>query len=296
MTSIEEIIVRLSDRLGEPVGSPEPLDGGITNRNYRMRFGPAEYVIRLPGKDTDLLAINRDAERIAGARAASLGIAPELVATEPDCTVTRFLQARALAQPELASDPGPVARALRAFHDSGVRLPSTFWVPDLLDEYARVVHGRGGQLPEAFSHTRELARRIAAVLPMSDPAPCHNDLLPANLLIVDGAPMLVDWEYAGMGHRMFDLGNLAVNNEFDAQAEDRLLAAYYDEPPGRGRRATLALMRIMSDAREAAWGVVQSVVSELDFDFDGYAARHFARLTQAASSPQLEEWLSAAAA
>ena len=42
--------------------------------------------------------------------------------------------------------------------------------------------------------------------------------------------MLVDWEYAGMGHRMFDLGNLAVNNEFDEDADERLLAAYFREP------------------------------------------------------------------
>ncbi len=30
--------------------------------------------------------------------------------------------------------------------------------------------------------------------------------------------MIVDWEYAGMGHPCFDLGNLAVNNDFDEAA------------------------------------------------------------------------------
>ena len=40
-------------------------------------------------------------------------------------------------------------------------------------------------------------------------------------------------------------------------------------------------MRLLSDAREGAWGVVQGVVSELDFDFDAYAARHFERLERA---------------
>ena len=28
-------------------------------------------------------------------------------------------------------------------------------------------------------------------------------------------------------------------------------------------------MRLMSDFREAMWGVVQSAISDLDFDFDG---------------------------
>ena len=44
-------------------------------------------------------------------------------------------------------------------------------------------------------------------------------------------------------------------------------------------------MRFMSDFREAMWGVVQSVVSELDFDFHGYAAEHFERLERTAAEP-----------
>ena len=88
--------------------------------------------------------------------------------------------------------------------------------------------------------------------------------------------MIVDWEYAGMGDPRFDLGNLSVNNDFDEETDERMLTAYYEEDrlPDR-RRAALKLMRVLSDAREAAWGVVQAHVSELDFDFDGYARRAF---------------------
>ncbi len=52
----------------------------------------------------------------------------------------------------------------------------------------------------------------------------------------------------------------------------------------------------MSDAREAAWGVVQGVISELDFDFRAYAEKHFARLARAAGDPRFEEWIHATAA
>ena len=34
---------------------------------------------------------------------------------------------------------------------------------------------------------------------------------------------IVDWEYAGMGNRYFDLGNLSVNNGFDEADDERLL-------------------------------------------------------------------------
>ena len=39
------------------------------------------------------------------------------------------------------------------------------------------------------------------------------------------------------------------------------------------------------------WGVVQSAVSELDFDFADYAAKHFDRLRETAADPRFERWL-----
>jgi len=292
------IVAELRGRLGETAGEPEPLEGGITNRNFRVRFGERECVLRLPGHDTALLGISRDSERIAGETAARLGIAPALIAAGEGYLVTEFLDAAPIDGTRLRSGPDSAAAALRAFHDSGLRLPTRFWVPDLLEDYERIVLARGAQLPDDYTAAKAVAGRIARSLPLSEPVPCHDDLLPGNILARHADPdraVLVDWEYAGMGHRMFDLGNLAVNNEFDEPAQDRLLSAYFGEPPGPARRAALALMRILSDAREAAWGVVQGAISELDFDFAHYARRHFARLAQAARDPRLQEWLALAA-
>jgi thiamine kinase-like enzyme len=103
--------------------------------------------------------------------------------------------------------------------------------------------------------------------------------------------VIVDWEYAGMGDPFFDLGNFAVNNELADPDEERLLEAYFGEPATPRRTAALKLFRFMSDFREAMWGVVQSSVSELDFDFPGYANRHFERLTQTGGDPRFRTWL-----
>ena len=54
-------------------------------------------------------------------------------------------------------------------------------------------------------------------------------------------------------------------------------------------------MRFMSDFREAMWGVVQGVVSELDFDFGGYADQHFERLGRTAAEPAFRAPLGAEA-
>jgi thiamine kinase-like enzyme len=294
-----EIVRRLEPSLGHAVGPPVPLQGGITNRNFLVRFGERACVLRLTGRDTELLGIDRDAERLASDQAARLGIAPALIAAGDGYLVTEYLDGGPIEGARLRAAPGSAALALRAFHDSGLSLPTGFWVPDLLDEYARIVSERGGSLPAEYEHAQVLAERVAQALPLTEPVPCHDDLLPDNVLATNAEPgqaILVDWEYAGMGHRMFDLGNLAINNEFDADAEGRLLEAYFGEPPTAGRRAALALMRIMSDAREAAWGVVQGAISELEFDFSEYAATHFARLARSAGDPRLEEWLDGATA
>ncbi len=295
------LLMDLRDTLGPASGTPVPLDGGITNRNFRVRFEPpvGDGVVRLPGRDTGLLGIDRRAELLAGQRAAQLGIAPKVLYGDERCLVTEYLPGSELDSDRLRAQPQAVVRALRAFHASGLELPARFWIPDLLHDYEQLLARRGVVVGDRYRQTQRLVDEIAAALPLGEPVACHNDLLPGNLMSAgddSDRPMLVDWEYAGMGHRWFDLGNLAVNNAFDSAAEDRLLSAYFDgEPPTPGRRAALQLFKLVSDAREAAWGVVQATISELDFDFDAYADQHFGRLwSAAADQSQLHGWLSEA--
>jgi thiamine kinase-like enzyme len=298
MGDLDRILAGLEQRLGPLAGPAAPLSGGITNHNFRAQFGGRQYVVRLPGKDTELLGISRECERAANDAAAGLGIAPRVAAADEHAIVTEFIGGTPRDPAEVRARPEPVARALRAFHDSGVTLPVRFWVPELMADYATIIADRGGALPDGYAQARAVADRIGEALPLAEPVPCHNDLLPANIISADGGGtvLLVDWEYAGMGHRLFDLGNLAVNSELDDDAEERLLIEYFSEPPTARRRAALKLMRLMSDAREGAWGAVQCVLSTLDFDFSNYARTHFQRLIAAAEDFHLKEWIDAATA
>jgi thiamine kinase-like enzyme len=295
--ALDDMLDQLQAALGPLDGKPTPLEGGITNRNYRVTFAAGDFVVRRHGFETELLGIDREAERIASEAAARLGLAPEVTAVLDGGLVTRYVLCTALTGAEIRSRGDELGRALRGFHDSDTRLPVRFWVPDLLDRYATLVTGRGRTLPDAYAPTVRAARRIAAALPEQRERPCHNDLLPGNLIRAqdDGRILIVDWEYAGMGNPLFDLGNLSVNNDFADSDDERLLAAYTDPAtPDDALRAGLKLMRVLSDAREAAWGVAQGSISQLDFDFADYARVHFERLLAAVDSDQFEEWLAAA--
>jgi thiamine kinase-like enzyme len=293
VADLNDILARLEPSLGPVDGTPSPLEGGITNRNFKVVFGGEPYVLRLHGKETELLGISREAERQANEAAAQLGIAPPVAGVFEGGLVTRYLECAPLEPRELAARVEEVGRALRAFHDSATELEARFWVPDLLSDYARIALERGAVLPEGYGQAQRIAGEIGAALGEQALRPCHNDLLPGNLLREreEDRIMIVDWEYAGMGHPWFDLGNLSVNNDFDPDTDERLLRAYLQAEPTARDRARLALARLLSDAREAAWGVMQGCVSDLDFDFAGYAAKHFERLAGAAGGPDYEQRL-----
>jgi thiamine kinase-like enzyme len=295
---LTEVVARLAALLGPRDGTVVQLEGGITNRNFRVNFGGTDYVVRLPGKRTQLLGIDREAECIANKAAAELGIAPRVAALldEPSALVTAFVSGREMKADELREPEtiAEVAHDLRSLHDSGTELPSDFNSFRLVEEYAETGRAHGSEPPNGYDEALEAAHAIEQAVrdqPGHEPVPAHNDLLPANFLRDGDRMQLIDWEYAGMGDRWFDLGNFAVNNELDDDQEAVLLEAYFGEPPDERKRATLKLFRFMSDFREGMWGVVQAGVSELDFDFRDYAQKHFDRLEKARTDPRFDGWI-----
>lgn len=275
------------------VKSVEPLEGGITNRNYRVVVGEEAFVVRVGGERTELLGIDRAIEAEATRLAAAAGVGPEVVAflAGPGVLVTRFIHGAPVAA-ESARQTGSlqrIAAALRRVHAAGY-VEKTFSPFRVVRDYWVTAGRHGVEIPGAFAPALATADEVEAALPPLRPCFCHNDLLNANF-IDDGASIrIVDWEYAGMGDRYFDLGNFAVNHELDRVGEQALLQAYLGECR-QSDLARLRLMRVMSDFREAMWGVVQQGISTLDFDFRGYAAKHFDRLSTAAAQPSFRDWL-----
>ena len=295
---LERVLAAVPGWAGEPV-TAEPISGGITNRNYKVTVAGESYVVRLAGKDTELLGVDRDAERAAAEAAAAAGVAPAVFTYLPKhkSLITRFVRGSPIPQEDLEREDvlALVVRSIKAIHE-GADQPSSFPVFRIVEEFAEVARSRGVQVPDGFELAQAGAELIEAAfakapLPLR---PCHNDLLNANFLREGNHVWIVDYEYAGMGDLFFDLGNLSINNGLSEDAQEAVLRLYFAEVTP-ARTARLALMRIMSDFREAMWGVVQQGISTLDFDYVDYADRHFARLADSAADPRFERWLADAA-
>jgi thiamine kinase-like enzyme len=274
------------------------LPGGLTNRNFRVDLGGAAYVVRVPGAHTALLGIDRQAEWEATRAAAAAGVGPEPVAflPGPGILVTRFIAADPLPPEALGREEvlAAVVTAIRTLH-SMPAIPSRFSPFRVVREYGRLVAERGVAIPPVLEAVLGAAGEIErACRTRPAPAvPCHNDLLSANFLYRDGRVFVVDYEYAGMGDPFFDLGNFAVNHDLTEEAQQAVLARYAGRVSDRSL-ARLRLMGIVSDFREAMWGVVQQGLSTLSVDYRAYAERHFERGLRATRDPRYRSWLAAA--
>lgn len=275
----------------------DPLGGGITNHNFRVDVDGERLVLRIAGADTELLGIDREAERAAAEAAAQVGVGPEVVDFVEGCLVTRFVDGRPIPVEEMRR-PGclrETAALLRRVHE-GPPYPARFDAFRVVEAYRKTALEHGVELPPEYAAAKQRADEIERELGERPQQPCHNDLLNANFIRSADGIRIVDWEYAGMGNRYFDLGNLSVNNGFGPDEDRAMLELYFGEPATERRSAALGLMRLVSDMREAMWGAVQQGRSTLDFDYAAYANEHFERLERAAADPRVEEWLAIAAA
>ena len=294
--SLDVVLAKLSAQLGAPDGDAVPLDGGLSGRTYRVHLGRGDYVVHLGGKDTTALGISRAVEREATEAAARVGVGPEVAAYLPleDVLVTRYLEGRAL-RPEEVSEPdilADLAESLKTLH-RGRRLRAPFSPFRVAEVYRATALVHGAAVDERYDRAHALAAEVEAALTGPDhaPVPVHGDLMPDNLIYDGERVRIVDWEYAGMGDRFFDLGNLSANARFDEGDDEWLLTAYLNAPPTARQFAAVRLMRLVSDYREAMWGLVQSAISPVDFDFRGYADEYFARFDEGAADPQVRRWL-----
>ncbi len=184
-----------------------------------------------------------------------------------------------------------IAETIRRIHE-GPPIPGLFVPFRIVEAYRALAMARGVRIPPEYELAAAIGRRIEIAC-LADPVelrPCHNDLLNANFIDDGNRIRIVDWEYAGMGDPYFDLGNFSINHELTPDDDANLLGQYLGSVPP-DRLARLTLMRVVSDFREAMWGVLQQGISTLDVDFVAYASEHFDRLLSNASTPAFERAL-----
>ena len=268
---------------------PEPLSGGMTNRNFLVSDRALRFVVRI-GDDMPLHGILRFNERAASRAAYAAGISPLVVFADHGIMVLQFIDGKTYSADDIR-DPKNFPRVVdlltRAHVDIAPHLEGPvliFWVFHILRGY--IANLRQSQSPRQslLSSLVPCATKLEAAVGDMRLVFSHNDLLAANF-IDDGKRLwLIDWDYAGYNSPLFDLGGLASNNQFDDELTNTLLERYFGRVNDELLNQFYA-MKCASLLRETMWSIMSELYSTIDFDYVSYTDENLKRFEKA-----YEDW------
>ncbi len=265
---------------------PEVLTGGLTNHNFVIRDRGETFVVRITD-DIPLHGIMRFNEVAASRAAHAAGVSPEIIYAEPGALVLRFIEGTTCGEAEVraAHTAGRIVPLIKRVHHEipkhfeGPAL--IFWVFQTVRGYAKTLRAGGSRMTGELPRYLEINAELEAALGPVEIIFGHNDLLAANF-IDDGKRLwLIDWDYGGFNSPLFDLANLASNNLFSTEEDDRLLEDYFETPATDELRRKLSAMKCASLLRESMWSMVSEIHLDIDVDYVAYTTENLARFDAA---------------
>ena len=267
---------------------------GLTNENYRVMVDGEYFVLRISGKNTGFLGIDRNSEWAALQTASAAGIAPPVVAyLEPEGhLVTRWVNGRHWSTDEFRTVDHvrlltETVKRIHALPANG----SHFSPFRRVESYLKTAQNLGVLLPTDLDDLLQTMSAIEADQ-KADPSDwlrfCHNDLVSVNYLFVedDQSIKILDWEFAGLGDIYYDLATLVYTHDSDGpiseEMETTMLDCYFGEIIPRQRRRLLG-MKYMLMLFSGMWGLAQygmqqtGLISPVEgFDYQDFALFLFA--------------------
>ncbi|MFD1539917.1 choline kinase family protein [Nonomuraea guangzhouensis] len=278
-------MTEIFDRIPLLSGAPrsvEELPGGLTNHNYKVTVPGGAYVVRVSASEGSLLAIDRDVEHSCSLAAARIGVGAPVHGYLPELGVliVGFLPGRTFTEADLR-EPANLRRLAEVcgrLH-AGPRFARDFDMFEVQRGYLEIVRARGYRLPAKYLDFMPDVERIRKCLDIRDVGrvPCHNDLLPGNIIDDGGRLWLIDYEYAGNNDPCFELGNIWSESNLSLDLLEELVTAYY----GRRLRHKIArarLLGLMSKYGWTLWASIQDGANQsIDFDFWSWGMEKYER-------------------
>lgn len=261
------------------------LSGGITNTLYRVQSEMGDVAVRIYGDKTELF-INRDYEADAMEKMAVVGISPKLIKYLPEWSVTiveYITGSYTLKNPDFLNEDlrEKIVNPIRRIHNSGVVLPKLFNPLIEIKKMAGILENLNVSYPEFdIEGTIKRLTKIfeIASIPENEYTASHNDLLAENFIMVTNGyeekysePMyIIDWEYAGMAPRYYDMGDMFQEILVPREVEKGIIEHYCE---GKDIDRTIYLIDLYKpypDIYWFLWSMIQNNISKIEFDFYNY--------------------------
>ena len=197
-----------------------PMTGGLTNRCWLLHLDSGEFVLRVSAANRRELAIDREQEFRIQQRAAHHGLAPAIRyrSSNDDYWIMEHVRGRHLAGPPPVDDLPDVASAMRQLH----QLPWGSDLPEIsiAEKAAHYWQGIRKRWPDDdWSRLQQPLQEMLSAAPGPERSICHMDPNPNNWRKSVAGWRLLDWEYAGIGHPLWDIASFSLMGELPTTRE-----------------------------------------------------------------------------
>ncbi len=224
--------------------------GGITN--HGLKDESRGLFIRIPGADSDHL-VDREAELDTLRQLAEVGMYPLIIEAYSEgelkgYKIEFFIDGETLQFADFSQHQFAVLPILKELHDSKLVLINEFNIFDrFILMYETLVahdveflpllsHGEIENIPieDIKSYIDELKESKERLFPYHVVlSPCHNDITPTNFIKlktqINGRKyQMIDWEYAGMNDKMYDLASIAAMLGLVPDEQTQLVLNYFN--------------------------------------------------------------------
>jgi thiamine kinase-like enzyme len=226
----------------------EQLFGGLAHVTYAVSSDVGDrYVVKFLTQEMDDFGLMIPiGDLIANTIAAGeSGVGARVLQALPDvpAIVLEYIAGRTLDTADLSA-PDYIRRignAIRQLHTQAPPMHNSIVIWKFLADYLALVRRHSLRCPPGLLDWLPTVRRIEAALAVNPlPAvPSNNDLLAKNIMD-DGRIRLIDYDFSGMNDPMFDVGDLAMEGDYDAAQIAALCEAYFGtQDPVQYARASL---------------------------------------------------------
>ena len=261
------------------------LTGGITNKLYRIQSEKGDLVLRIYGEKTELF-INRDYEADAIKKMADLDISPKLVKYMPEkgVTIVEYITGSYTLKNEDFLNKNlheKITNPIRRIHQSDVVFPKIFNPMIEVKKMAKILSDLNVDYPEfeikpTIRSLENLNQEIN--IPENEYTACHNDLLADNFILIQDKnqthfeqPMyIIDWEYAGMAPKYYDIADMFQEILVPRQVEKSLVEHYCQFTEVDKHIYLIDMFKPFPDIYWFLRSLIQQNVSKIKFDFYTY--------------------------
>jgi thiamine kinase-like enzyme len=236
------------------------LHGGLAHVTYAVTAEPGDrYVVKFLTQEMDDFGLMIPIEELIAntAAAGESGVGARVVQALPQIpsVVLEYIDGRTLDTPDLARpDYIPrIGRAIASLHRDAPPMRNTMVIWKFLEDYLGLVGQHALRCPDGILDQLPTVRRIQAALEVNalDLVPSNNDLLAKNIMD-DGRIRIIDYDFSGMNDPMFDVGDLAMEGDYDPDQVAAACEAYF----GAHDPVQFARARLFGIAAQYTWSLL----------------------------------------